>query len=177
MNFTFIKYDKYMKICVNHKKMVIEIHKLKKYRDLYNFYILSLLCTEDTSKIERFYNDIYNKYVYGVVTEKFWKCMYFTKYKEVINFDVDYFRNPFLSKEPKRETSVKKQKKIIKEVDTYIKAYQINLVEIIDKYLSEILDGVCGETNEIIEYEKKIYLLSCVKTFNKDIYSNVMRFM
>ena len=157
--------------------MVIEIDKLKNYRKLYNLYILSLLCTEDTSNIERFYNEISNKYVYGVVTEKFWKLMYFTKYTDVIHLDVDYYRNPFLSKEPKRETSVKKQKKIIKDVDNYVKTYKINLVEIIDKYISEILDGVCEKINDIIKYEKKIYLLSCVKTFSRDIYSNVMRFM
>lgn len=179
VNFTFIKYEKYMRIYVNEKKMVIEIDKLKNYPDLLNLYILSLLCTDDPSQIENYYDVDFHEYVYGIMTEKYWKCLYFTVYSDIIRLEINYFNNPFLSKEPTRETSLKKQKKIIKKVHNYIyvRKHIKEPLKIIDIYITELIKDINQEMKKIIDYEKKIYLLCCIKSFNKDIYANVIKFI
>lgn len=176
VNFTFIKYEKFMKIMLQDRTIVIEFQNLKNYKILFDFYILSLLCTENTSKIDYMYDEMDETIIYGISTEKIWKYLYFYgKYDNII-LEKKRCKNPLLSKEPKKETSLRKIKKVIKMIDNYyitghikdplttIKLYQENLLEI-------------TAMNKIIEYEKRIYLLCCIKNFNNDIYMNIKRFM
>lgn len=183
LHFIFIKYEKFMKIVFQKRSIIIAIENFKDYQLLFDIYILSLLCTEDTSKIDSTYNEVYGRVVYGVSTEKRWKDIEFYGKFGIIPLDKNYFKNPFLSLEPKRESSIKKQNKLLKMLNGYdnrdyfdsrltlIKLYQEILIDRtgIQKYIDY--------ENKIIQYEKKIYLLCCVRSFSKDIYMNVMKFM
>lgn len=170
MNFTFIKYEKFMKILFQSKMIIIEINNLKKFKFLFQIYILSLLCTEDTSKI-CCYNDIY-----GVSTQIIWNNRHLTKYYDIIILKINKSKNPLLSQEPKRETSVKKQKKLLK---SFYKFYNLDYIKNPLNYINDYQNRLIYNLNmdAIIQYEKKIYLLCCIRGFNRDIYTNIMKFM
>lgn len=113
VNFTFIKYDKFMKIILQDRMMVIAIEKLKDYKMLFQFYTLSLLTSEDIEKVSRVGN------AYGVYTKQQWEdCFVYSDFK-FTRFTKGFLKNPLCSQEPKRETSFKKQKKLLKVVDNY----------------------------------------------------------
>ena len=76
INFTFIKYEKFIKIILQKRDIIIRFENLKNHQLLFNFYILSLLCTKNTSKID-YIPDFYGNIVYGISTEKIWKYLYF----------------------------------------------------------------------------------------------------
>lgn len=146
VNFTFIKYEKFMKIIFQTKKIVIPIEKLKNNQLLFQFYILSLLCTEDPSKVSRVRNG------YGVSTEKFWKYIEFYRDYDVITLEKDRMKNPLSSQEPKRETSVKKQNKFLKLLETYERRrFFSHPMFYIDNYQSELLERT--KAAEIIQKE------------------------
>jgi hypothetical protein len=113
VNFTFIKYEKFIQIILQDRRMVIAIEKLKNYKMLFQFYTLSLLTSQDIKKVSRIGN------TYGVYTRQQWKdCFIFSDYK-FSKFEKGFLKNPLLSQEPKRETSFKKQKKLFKVIDNY----------------------------------------------------------
>lgn len=180
LNFTFIKYKKFIKVCVENRVINILIKNLKNYTILYDLYILSLLCTENPSQIEKTMININDKikYIYEVSTEKYWKTLYFYGKYTPETLEMKAYKNPFLSQEPKRETSMKKQYKLLKQV---YELYDSDLLPdpfyIITKYIEAIRYRVEIETKDIINYEKKIYLLCCIKKFNNDIYMNILKFM
>ena len=79
INITFIKYEKFMKIAINERKMIIRIENLKKSQFLFEYYILSLLCTKDLNKTYLFNNEIY-----CVLTNKYWNNSIFSdKYNDL----------------------------------------------------------------------------------------------
>jgi hypothetical protein len=170
INFTFIKYEKFMKIIFQGRMIVILINNLKNYDKLYQFYILSLLCTEDVSKI-KFVN-----YHYSISTLRYWKYLAYCDDYDNIRIDRDFMKNPFLSQEPKRETSIKKQKKLLKMFDTY---YNNQTFRHPSYYINNFIIKKIAETNieDVIQYEKEIYLLSCIRGVNRDIYSTIKKFM
>jgi hypothetical protein len=169
VNITFIKYEKFMKIILQKRKIVISIENLKKSQLLYQFYILSLLTTEDCSKVSR-----HN--VYGVSTEKFWMYLSFANNYDVVLFEKDFMKNPLLSQEPKKETSVKKQNKFFKMLYFYYDSKHIrDPIYYIEKYLSLLVERL--NMDEIIQYENKIYILSCIRGVNKDVYSTIKKFL
>ena len=146
VNFTFIKYEKFMKIIFQTKKIVIPIEKLKNHQLLFQFYILSLLCTEDPSKVSRVRNG------YGISTEKFWKYIEFYQDYDVITLEKDRKKNPLSSQEPKRETSAKKQKKFFKLLEGYgERRFFRDPMFYIDNYQSELLERT--NATEIIQKE------------------------
>lgn len=185
INFTFIKYDKFIKIILQMRKIIIEIKNLKNYKTLFQFYILSLLCTKNTSKISKISdydsddeNELNKNYVkyYGVSTLKYWKSLHFTYNYETILLEKNCLKNPLFSEEPKRETSFKKQKKLLKLFSNYYKKCHINEpLYYINDYQNEIINDL--NMKKIIQYEKKIYLLCCIRGFNRDIYTNIKKFM
>jgi len=178
VHFTFVKYKKYIKISINHKSMIIEISKLKNYISLFDIYILSLLCTEDVTKIEKRFNIDDKRNEYGIKTQQLWKCMYYTDYHEIVRLEINSHHNPLLSKEPIRETSLKKQRKFIKQLKNYYyNSHIIYSLDAIDMYLRTIVSRETEITNKVIEYETKIHLLCCIRGFNKDIYMNIMKFI
>lgn len=178
VNFTFIKYDKFMKIIVQKRKIIIKIENLKNYKTLYQFYILSLLCTEDTSKIYYVNDDVFdeNQVVCGISTQKYWKNLYFSYYYEIIILEKNYFKNPFFSQEPKRETSIKKQKKLFKMISNYDDDGHIfHPLCYINNFQYIMINDLNME--KVIQYERQIYLLCCIRGFNRDIYTNIKKFL
>ena len=158
--------------------MIIEISKLKNYISLFDIYILSLLCTEDVTKIEKRFNIDDKRNEYGIKTQQLWKCMYYTDYHEIVRLEINSHHNPLLSKEPIRETSLKKQRKFIKQLKNYYyNSHIIYSLDAIDMYLRTIVSRETEITNKVIEYETKIHLLCCIRGFNKDIYMNIMKFI
>ena len=177
VNFTFIKYDNFMKIILQKRKIIIKIENLKNYEMLYHFYILSLLCTEDTSNIYKI-NDIFNEknFIYAISTQKFWKNLHLTYYYTPIILEKNQFKNPLLSKEPKKETGIKKQNKLLKMMSNYYyNGHIFNPLYYIDIFLKFMIDTV--DMEQIIQHEKMIYILCCLRGFNKDIYTNIMKFI
>ena len=176
INIVFIKYEKFMKIYVQEKMMTILIEKLKYYELFYNIYLLSLLCTIDTSHICKKFKKKDKRISYGIYTKRNSHNLYIYDYYDVIELQSNRFKNPFLSKEPKRETSFKKQNKIFKLV-RYLNEYSVlpNSLLMIHTFISDNIEDT--KINEIINYEKKIYLLCCIRHMNIDIYHNIMKFM
>ena len=178
INFTFIKYEKFMKIILQKRKIVISFKNLLNHQILYKYYILSLITTEDTSKI---YSNLINPYdgfaIYGISTEKIWKYLYYDKGYDIVPLEKDYIRNPFKTREPIRETSIKKQKKLFKMMNSYYydKKLLCDPMIIMNNYLSILI--LSTNVQKIINYEKEIYLLCCIRGFNKDIYSTIKKFI
>jgi hypothetical protein len=103
---------------------------------LFEYYLLSLVITGDTSKV------IFNEHMdmgnhhgvkpfkYAVSTEMDWKRMYFTGYYTDVFLNIS--RDPFKSQEPKRKTSNKKIRKFIKNdsnIKIWSQSYFLDLIE------------------------------------------------
>jgi len=159
-----------MKISLDKRKIVIAIENLKKYQKLFQFYILSLLLTKNSNKISTF-DDRYK--VYGVFCEKIGSHLLFNGRYEFIMLD-NYHKNPLITQEPKRETSIKKLKKFLKMMDEYF-VTDINSFKLTELYLRKTILNT--NIYKIIEYEKEIEILSCIRCVNRDVYSAIKNFM
>jgi hypothetical protein len=176
MNIVFIKYEKFMKIILQKRMIVIKIIKLKTIQKLFQFYILSLLTSNNITTIYSIYNFKKNNIIFGISTQKIWKYLSLSKGYDIIPIEKNSTRNPLLSQEPKRETGMKKMKKFMKMLYYYYDKNYINdPVIIIDNYISRMIS--LTNVEKIIKYEKQIYLLSCIKSFNNDIYNNIKKFL
>jgi len=96
-----------MKIILNDLNIIISFENLKKYDMLFQFYILSLLCTEDTSKISCVNND------YAISTKQYRNNYYIFNDNHfiirdytLIKYDKNLLKNSFQSQEPIEETSI-----------------------------------------------------------------------
>jgi len=169
INMTFIKYKNFMKISLDKRKIVIAIENLKNYQKLFQFYILSLLCTKKSNTIYTFDNNIY-----GIMSEKInGRYLTFTGKYEFIMLD-KFYKNPLITQEPKRETSIKKLKKFLKMMDEYFVS-DINSLKLTELYLRKTILNT--NIYKIIEYEKEIEILSCIRGVNRDVYSAIKNFM
>lgn len=176
INFTFVKYEKFMKIIFQQRVICIALENLQNDEVLYGVYILSLLCTEDTSKINYTWNERNRKRVYSISTEKTWKNRSFYGKYDFITLEKNCFKNPLLSQEPTKETSLKKQNKLLKLMyNHYENGYFSNPYDLINIYQEILLKRT--NMQQVIEYEKNIYILCCIRGFSRDIYANIMRFM
>ena len=178
VKYIFIKYENYFKVIINSKSIILSNKSVVNNKQLFQIYILSLLCTNDTSTVDIM--TIKNKStikiaticknIYGIFTEKYRGYNYFTNYSSFVELDENIYRNPLLSIEPKRESGNKKIRKFEKlfykslttndtPIDLIIEYYNVKTsVEytIIDKYKY---------------YNKKIMLLMCVnRRLGNDIY-------
>ena len=173
INITFIKYDKFIKVFSQGKSIVVALEYLSNDQMLFQFYILSLLCTENTSRISR-RTAIDGNNIYGVSTEKIGDHFAFTGRYDFIALENKSFKNPFLSQEPKRETSIKKQLKFLRTMHNNFDLY-LNVQSAIQVYQNMLISNL--NIDEIIEYEKRINLLCCIRRFNRDIYSAIRNFL
>ena len=151
VNITFIKYNKFIKIIFDKKEIILSFVNLINCKILFEFYILSLLCTEDTSNIGHI------TIIYGNSTEIIDKNLNFTGFYDFIILEKRRFKNPLLSKEPKRETSNKKQNKFFKSLFNYIIDTNINPFYCIEYYQEQLI--VSTQIKKFIEYETNIYNL------------------
>ena len=173
INFTFIKYQKFIKISLCDKIIIIRIENLKRNRMLFEFYILSLLCTENCKRVWTI-DDVNGNDIYGVSTERLRNQFTFTGTYDFIMLEKRCFKNPFLSQEPKRETSIKKQNKFLRMM-YYLFDRHINPRRAIDLYQEQLIDNT--DIERIIEYEKRINILCSIRGFNRDIYSTIIKFL
>jgi hypothetical protein len=164
--FKFIKYEKFIRIKYGdeNKSIIIRIENLKNNQLLFQYYIASLLCCVNYKEINKDNNyDLFS----AISTVDYWVIHHINlKYKK------KDFNQIFYSQEPKRETSIKKQKKFLKMLNNDLKIGILEYPLIIIKNLTELYIEFIKELEyQIIDYENKIYLLSCIRGFNRDIYS------
>lgn len=51
INFTFISFNKYIKVIVNHRSIILEKARFAGNKEMVQVYTLSLICSKNTSKI------------------------------------------------------------------------------------------------------------------------------
>jgi len=194
VKYVFIKYNNYCKIIINGKSIIVSNNTLINNKLLFQIYILSLLCTNDTTKVdimiiknksifgittqlyipslnkkenECFY--IKSKNIYGVFTEKYGNHKHFTNYASFIELDANIYRNPLLSTEPTRESSNKKIRKFEKLFNKYMN--KDTPIDLIIEYYNNKTSVEYTIINKYNEYNKKIMLYMCVnRRLGYDIY-------
>jgi hypothetical protein len=171
VTFIFYKYEKYIRICLNNKTIILSLSQLAFYKDLFNYYLISLLVTEDTKKIivYKYYSE--NKTYQGIYTMRYWKDIRLLDTYQIIKIE-----KPKLikSQEPKRSTSSKKIRKFMRNFELYKNEVIKNPIDIFNEFYM-------NETQDIYrnyEYEKKIEILLNIRhTFGYDIYSSIRKFL
>lgn len=129
INITFIKFDSYIKIIFNGRAVILNNQQLLSNYELFQIYLLSLILTENTSKINN--NDNY----YGVVA-KIWENFYLSSSYIFVLLEKTAHKNPFNAKEPKRPTSSKKINKFMWIFNKWIKSININPINLFHQYCS-----------------------------------------
>ena len=173
----FIKFENYINVILNNneRSIILSNKQLAENKILFQIFILSLLCTKDTSKINTNYIEKYKKVLYTITTRTYWKNRYYKN--DYDNIEI-YDKNPLNLQEPKRESSLKKNRKFMKLLNTYISILRINPIDcIIDYYELESIE-FAEYFRKYINYNKKIYLLSTIlHNYGYDIYSNIRSFL
>ena len=121
VSFTFIQFEKYVKVCLNKRIIVLTNEQLVSNIKLFQIFIMSLLCTKDVSVVETVKSNGGKDY-YGILTKMYWKYLRFTDYYTLIEFEKSNMnspRNPLNAKEPKRSTSEKKLRKFMKLFNSF----------------------------------------------------------
>jgi len=165
---TFIKYEKYFIVRINNYKMItLSYETFMKIPKLFDFYILSLILTEDAQQLYKIDDG------YCLMTVYLWKRLYLTEdYKYVYLHD----NNLFNKCEPKRETSNKKIKKFIKFFNNIFENDEpITLMTI---YLNAIINGAEKELNKGLHLNNTIRLLTGIKKkYGGDIYDAIRKYV
>ena len=172
INFTFIRFQKYIKIVLNDKAIILDLSRFAANKSLFQIYILSLLLTEDTNSISVYHTKTEsNKNIYGVSTMWYWKYLHLVNDYRFIELEKQATRNPLNMLEPKRETSEKKIRKFDRHIGKYCGKYIIlPMYAMIEYYTMETCedDKICKKyaMNELITT-----LLLCVnRRLGYDIY-------
>jgi hypothetical protein len=169
--FEFIKYDKFIKVIINRKTLIIKFENLKNHKLLFQYYIASLLCCFDYTE---FSDEKDYLLVSALSTVKKWN-VHILKFKK----DIDYtFNKIYNSKEPTKETSIKKEIEFLNFLNFLCKIKLVSEPLILIKNFTELyILFITKMEYDILYYENKIYLLSCIRGINKDIYSNIRKFL
>ena len=172
-NFTFVKYQEFMKISLCNKSIIIRIENLKRNETIFRFYILSLLCTEDPTRIS-IIDVVRGIEIFGISTDILRNRSTFVGSYDYIMLEKRCFKNPLLSQEPRRETSMKKQNKFMKLIHQLFYR-RVNPRRAIDLYQKQMIANT--DVMKIVEYEKRINLLCSIRGFNRDIYLTIRNFL
>jgi hypothetical protein len=178
-NFTFIKFEKFVKVILNAKAVIMTIEQLVKNVELFKIFILSLLLTKDTSQISSSVNSINGKTFYGVVTERYWKNLRFTQNDKLILLEKSATRNPLNASEPKRASSRKKLNKFHTMFDRVLESRLIKEPEVyIDEFLNNEVTEIFDYFTRYIEHERKVEMLSVIlHNYGRDVYGYVRKFV
>jgi len=169
--FTFIRDENFIKILVDDDNIIIiiEIKNLKKYSLLYQLYVLSLLCkNDDESKIcciNR--NFIYNNYDYVYRNYDFIKL-----HKDLLILAFAYNSSKYPTKETSNEEIIKSEKRIKFYFNDNINT---NPLRVINDFIIKSIEE--SNIEKVIEYEKRINILTSIRAINRDIYSNILKFI
>ena len=178
-NFTFIKFEKFVKVFLNTRVVVMTIKQLVENAKLFKIYQLSLLLTNDTEQIFTSVNEFSGDVIYGVMTVWYWKYLRLSGFEEFTALEKSQYKNPFKSCEPKRESSRKKYNKFLKlfnseDVVNKMKDPDVVVLEFFQKESVDIYDYF----RRYIEHEKKIEMLSVIMhNYGRDIYKCVKQFV
>jgi len=172
----FIKYNNFMKIKIdNNKPIILDLNTFMEIPLLFEFYILSLLCTKNYTDIT--YDN--NEHTYKIQSIKYWKHLYFNNHYDMIS--IYYKRNPLNMQEPKRQTSSKKINKFVFQFRNLLLKNPIDLI-------NQFILSACYDTLVIVDnyerfkrynkYNEDIKLLTAIKSnYGTDIYSHIVKFM
>jgi hypothetical protein len=187
LNFTFIRYESYVRAYINSKVVVLTYEQLVSNVKLFQMYKLSLLCTDDSSKA---YKPIEDNPLgeYGVYTQRYWKHFEFTTEHTFVIFPRSNYKkpkNPVNMIEPKRASSEKKVRKFMKlfnsNIGGQVKEPDVLYAEYLETELKDVLKYISELSNYIKRYEeheKRIYLLSSVlHSCGHDVYKYVKGMM
>jgi len=178
-NFTFIKFEKFVKVILNTRAVVMTIKQLVENAKLFKIYQLSLLLTNDTEQIFTSVDEFSGDVIYGVMTVWYWKYLRLSGFEEFTALEKSRYKNPFKSCEPKRESSRKKYNKFLKlfnseDVVNKMKDPDVVVLEFFQKESADIYDYF----RQYIEHEKKIEMLSVIMhNYGRDIYKCVKQFV
>jgi len=177
INIVFIKYSKYIKIILNYKSVILSIEQLLSNYKLFQFYLISLVLTENTSMIDLMIID--KKKFYGISTMRYWKNVYLTMCHKIIFLQKFYHKNPFYSKEPKRSTSMKKINKFMKSFYyLYKEGYIINPVFVFHEYYKNETIEISEFVNRRVDYNNKIIILTNIlHNYGYDVYYSIKKYL
>jgi len=164
----FIKFEKYFIIYLSEVLIItLSYDTFMKIPKLFDFYILSLVLTEDIHQLYKLYEK------YTINTIHLWKRLYLcNKYKNVY-----IHRKNLLNKcEPTRQSSNKKIKKFIKNLNRVF--YNDKPIAIMEIYINKIIDNAESEMKEGIKLNNKISLLTGIKKkYGEDIYDQIRNYL
>ncbi len=178
-NFTFIKFEKFVKVILNTRAVVMTFKQLVENARLFKIYQLSLLLTNDTTQIFTSVDEFSGDVIYGVMTVWYWKYIRLSGFEEFTALEKSRYKNPLKSCEPKRESSRKKYNKFLKlfnseDVVNKMKDPDVVVREFFQKESGDIYDYF----RRYIEHEKKIMMLSVIlHNYGRDIYKCVKQFV
>lgn len=177
INIIFVKYENFIKIFLNEKSVILTIQQLISIQSLFKIYLISLLLTEDTSKISIDIEHYRN--IYGVSTIRYWKNIHLMDEYEVVFLEKSSYKNPLNAVEPKRSTSLKKIKKFLKKFNNYYdEKYIMDVDKIFNEYYLMETTSLFNYFQRYIEHEKKIEMLSVIlHNYGRDVYSAVQKHM
>ena len=185
VKFIFIQFEQFVKIMLNNRIIILTYKQLIYNIKLFQLFKLSLLCTEDTSRI---YINSYAEL--GVSTKQYLRHLEFTdefKFVEFSNFKCQYKfvsldklsnRDPHSAQEPKRSTSSKKIRKFEKLFDSYIFKRIKQPNDLLNEYFDLELLELNNYFTKYINNEAKNQLLSSIlHNYGHDVYSSVRKFL
>ena len=178
-NFTFIKFEKFVKVLLNARAVVMNFKQLAENTKLFKIYQLSLLLTKDTTQISTLVDETTGDVMYGVITEWYWKHLRISGFEEFTVLEKSRYKNPLKSCEPKRESSGKKINKFLKlfnseDVVNKMKDPDVVVLEFFQKESAEIFDYF----RRYIEHERKVEMLSVIlHNYGRDVYGCVRKFV
>jgi len=178
-NFTFIKFEKFVKVILNFRAVIMTIEQLVENVQLFKIFKLSLLLTKDTSQISSSVDVFDGNTYYGVETERYWKHLRLTQYDELILLERSATRNPLNAREPKRTSSRKKLNKFLKLFQTVLESGKIKEPELImDEFLYNEAAEIFDYFRRYIEHERKIEMMSVIlHNYGRDVYGCVRKFL
>ena len=176
---TFIQFEKFIKVSLNSKSIILTNAELVSNKRLFQIFILSLLLTKDTSKIDLVIDACDGLHNYGVATMKHWGALKLPYCYDFIQLEKSSKKNPLNASEPKRASGDKKCKKFFKSFHTFYENEMIkDTLIIFEEFFYVQMVDMFDYFDRYIEHETKISTLSSIyHTYGRDVYSAVRKFM
>jgi hypothetical protein len=171
----FIKFENFVKIIFKNKCIILTNKDLTSNQRLFELFLLSLLVTKDTSKINSMVAN--DKIIYGVETMKYERSRFADYYKIIKISNIK--KNPLNAVEPKRASGNKKFRKFIKLFNEVYKTEIIKEPLIMMEEFYYIKHYTLFDYfRNYIDYENRIINLSMIlHNYGRDIYISVRRFL
>jgi hypothetical protein len=172
INIIFIKFTNFVKIIFEDRSIILTNEQLIGNNELFMVYIISLLLTEDTSRIYKVMID-HRNYYYGIYTMMYYKYIHLTNFYTLVSLEKSAKkRNPLKFIEPKRASSGKKYNKFMKLFYNVFR--DINLQNIYNEFmLNETYLPI-----KYIEHRAQTTILTAIlHNYGYDVYSAINRFV